>query len=88
MGFFKGYSQDGAAQALVVTGALTAAAAFLSGGASGRGTGGRFVSRGSQSRAGSASAWTNFVADRVPELVSQGYSAKQAMQKAAEEYRK
>lgn len=96
MSLWQDYKKDGAQQALVVVGLFTAASLLASNRA-----GGSFVRdldddeiiditrRHSDSTSGAAkraSAWSRFVADRVPVLVRAGHSTEDAMQMAADEF--
>ena len=71
------YAQNGAQQTLVIVGAITALGAYMNYRQG-------LPLYGSMSRA--PSQWNNFVAKRVPQLVSQGMSAPQAMKQAADEF--
>jgi len=96
MSLLQNYKNDGAQQAVVVVSLFTVASLLLP-----RRSGGSFVryfdeeeivdvSRGrTDSTPGAskrASAWSRFVADRVPRLVREGHSTEDAMQIAADEF--
>jgi hypothetical protein len=82
--YLDNYLDDGAQQALVTVGVLTLLGAVV------RHQQGKsyYASSGSEGgRLGSmASEWNSFVAKRVPELVSSGKTAPEAMQMAANEF--
>jgi len=78
--YLDNYLDDGAQQALVTVGVLTLLGAVV------RHQQGKSYYASSSGMGSLASEWNNFVAKRVPELVSSGKTAPEAMQIAASEF--